>query len=119
MDLEGWTAARAEECAALVAWEEQPVWEEAARWLKEVERRAEEAEAEAEMAIRTATVGTWIEAAEHARRACQLEFSTGRTFRRRPPTWQRLSEVVTLAAWDHDRRRAAANRITITILHDS
>jgi len=119
LDLEGWTAAKAGAYAALVDWEERAVWEEAARWLEEIERRAEEAEAEAEMAIRTATAGCWTEAAEHARRAWHQEFTTGRSFRRQPPTWQRFYEVLTLAARARDRKEAASRRLAITVLGDS
>jgi len=119
LNLEGWTAEEAEDQAIEVNREQRQTWEDAACWLEEVERRGEEAEAEAEMALRTATAGDWVDAAEHARRAWNLEFTTGRTFRRQPPTWQRFYEVVTLAAWAHDRQEAVNRRFSITVLNDS
>jgi len=72
LNLEGWTAAEAEAKATEVGREERQIWEEAAGWLEEVERRAEEAESAAERAIRTANEGAWTAAAEHARRAWNL-----------------------------------------------
>jgi len=119
LNLGGWTAAEAAARAIEADREERKLWEEAALWLEEVELRAEEAEAEAEMAVRTATAGDWTEAAEHARRAWHQEFTTGRSFRRQPPTWQRFYEVLTLAARARDRKEAASRRLAITVLGDS
>ncbi len=119
LNLEGWTADEAEAHVSQVDEEDQEAWTEAARWLKEIERRADEAEAEAEMAIRTVAAGNWAAAADHARRAWNLEFSTGRTFRRQKATWQRLYEVLTLAAWTQERHQAARKRFAITVLSDT
>lgn len=116
LDLEGCTATEAEARSLEVNRDERSRWEEAARWIAEVERRAESAEVEAEMAVRMASAADWAAAAEHARRAWNLEFATGRTFRRPLPTWQRLYEVTTLAAWAHDRKDAAGRRFAITVL---
>lgn len=119
LNLENRSAEEAERQAIEAGWEDRQLWDEAARWLREIERRAEEAEAEAEMAIRALTAGDWDDAAEHARRAWHIEFTTGRPFRRQPPTWQRLYEVVTLAAWAHGRRQAASRRTSITVLPEA
>jgi hypothetical protein len=117
LNLDGWTAADAEAQAIEVFGAERPLWEEAATWLQEVERRATEAEAEAERALRAASAGAWREAAESAQRAWSLEFATGRPFRRQPNTWQRLYEVLQAAAQAHEEPEAAeAFRFGITVL---
>jgi hypothetical protein len=59
-------------------------------WLHEVERRAEQAEAQAGLA----KAGEWREAVVQAQRAWALEFSTGRLMRHYPTTWHRLYEVI-------------------------
>ncbi len=118
LNLEGWSAEEAEGHALEVYREERALWEAAASWLEEVERRATEAEAEAETAVRVLNAGDWDRAAEHARRAWNLEFSTGRSFRRQPPTWQRFYEVVTLAGWSHARHEASARRKAIPLLDE-
>jgi hypothetical protein len=73
----------------------------ATEWLREIERRAEMAEKEAKLAVAAANAETWREARNHARRAWSLEFHTGRPFRRQPPTWQRLYEVIEAMAAAH------------------
>jgi hypothetical protein len=101
LNLDGWTAAEAEAQAVEVGRDERLDWEAAALWLEEVERRAREAEAEAERAITAASAGAWREAADHALRAWSLEFATGRTFRRQPVTWQGLYEILDETAEAH------------------
>jgi hypothetical protein len=106
LDLQGWTAAEAEAHAVEAPAAQRKDWEAAARWLTEVERRAEEAEAEAEMAVRAAAAGDWPQAAEHAWMAWSIEFSTGRPFRQGATAWQRLYKAVTAGASAHDEREA-------------
>jgi hypothetical protein len=101
LDLQGWTAAEAEAHAVEAPAEQRKDWEAAARWLREVERRAEEAEAEAEMAVRAAAAGDWAQAARHAWVAWAIEFSTGRPFRHGSPAWQRLYKSLAAAARGH------------------
>jgi len=108
LNLEGWTATEAEAYAVEVAREERMDWAAAAGWLAEVERKAEEAEAEAEQALRAANAGAWREAAGHAGRAWTLEFATGRPLRRQPATWQRLYEVLKAAELAHDDSETVA-----------
>jgi hypothetical protein len=98
LNLEGWTAAEAETQAVEVDRTERPDWEAAAEWLELVEQRAEQAETEAEQAVKAASTSSWSEAAFHAHLASALEFSTGRPFRRQPATWQHLDELVAAAA---------------------
>jgi hypothetical protein len=106
LDLQGWTAAEAEAEAVEAPAGQRKDWAAAARWLTEVERRAEEAEAEAEMAVRAAAAGDWPQAAEHAWVAWSIEFSTGRPFRQGATAWQRLYKAVAAAARAHDEREA-------------
>jgi len=95
LNLQDWTAGEAETKAVETAGIEKGVeWEAAAKWLTEVELRAEKAEAEAALAVAAANAGAWPEAVKHARRAWSLEFNTGRPLRHHPPTWQRLYEVI-------------------------
>jgi hypothetical protein len=101
LDLQDCSAEEAEARAIEAAGSVRKDWEAAACWLEEVERRAAEAEAAAEQAIKAATRGDWRDAAESARRAWSLEFSTGRPFRRQPATWQQLCRALTVAARDH------------------
>jgi len=95
LDLQGCTAAEATTMAveSLVS-DERKAWEQAASWLTEVEHRAEQAEAQAGLAVAAANAGEWREAAEHAHRAWLIEFSTGRPIRHNPPTWHRFHEIV-------------------------
>jgi hypothetical protein len=106
LDLRGWTAAEAETRAVEAPAAERRDWAAAVRWLTEVERRAEEAEAEAELAVRAAAAGDWAGAAEHAWVAWAIEFSTGRPFRQGAPTWQRLYKTVAATARAHSERQA-------------
>ncbi len=101
LDLQGWSAEEAEARAVEASAEERKDWEAAARWLREVERRAAEAEAEAEMAVRAASAGDWAQAVEHAWVAWSIEFSTGRPFRHGSPAWQRLYKSLAAAARAH------------------
>jgi hypothetical protein len=107
LDLNGMTAAQADARAAaaddLFDLEEEGVWGAATCWLEEVERRAWEAESEAALAVAAARAGHWDEAAEHARVAWSLEFSTGRPLRRSPPAWQRLYQAAASSARPHGR----------------
>jgi len=97
--LQGLTAAQAEARAVETAGSpEAEDWEAAAAWLRRIELLAEQAEADAVLAVASANVGAWAQACRHARRAWSLEFQTGRTLRGRPPTWQRLYEVIETAA---------------------
>jgi hypothetical protein len=95
LDLQGLTAAEAETRAVESAPpEERKAWEEAALWLREVERRAERAESQARLAVAAANAGEWRQAVVHAQRAWALEFSTGRLMRHYGTTWHRLYEVI-------------------------
>jgi hypothetical protein len=117
LNLEGWTAAQAEAHAVEANREERVDWEAAALWLAEVERRARDADLEAEKAIEAASAGDWRQAADHARRAWSMEFATGRTFRGQTPTWQGLAEVLTAAARAHgDLEPDASHRFGIKVL---
>jgi hypothetical protein len=107
LDLQGWTAAEAEARAVEAPAAQRKDWEAAARWLREVERRAEEAETEAELAVRATAAGDWAQAVEHAWVAWSIEFSTGRPFRQDPPTWQRLYKAVVGATRGRTGREAA------------
>jgi hypothetical protein len=106
LDLQGWTAAEAEARAVEAPAAGRKDWEAAARWLRELERRAEEAEAAGELAVRAAASGDWAQAAEHAWVAWAIEFSTGRPFRQGMPTWQRLYKSMAAAAKAHGKREA-------------
>jgi hypothetical protein len=120
LNLEGWTADEAEARAVEAGPHDRQVWEEAARWLEEVERRAHEAEAEAVLALESAGAGRWQEAAKHAARAWSLEFATGRPFRRQPATWQGFAQVLAAAAQAHPEPGAtAASRYGIALLEAS
>lgn len=95
LDLQGFTAAEARARAGkTVCPEERKAWKDAAFWLEEIERRAEQAEVQASLAMAAANAGQWQEAAVHAQRAWALEFSTGRFMRHAPTTWRRLYEVI-------------------------
>jgi hypothetical protein len=101
LDLNGCTAAEAEAGAVEAAGSESgEIWAAAARWLAEVERSAQEAEAQAAVALAAANAGEWSEAREHARRAWVLEFETGRPLRH-SPAWRLLHEAVEAAADAH------------------
>ncbi len=99
VNLNGWTA-RAAEAQALEAPgdRERQVWAAAAMWLRQIEHRAEQAEAQATRAMAAANFGRWPEAVEHARRAWALEFATGRPLHHELPAWCRLYEVMKAAA---------------------
>lgn len=99
LNLEGCTVAQAEARAATSSGEEKVQWEAAARWLKEVERRAAEAQDMAAKALAAARAGAWGTAAEYAQWAWSLEFATGRPFRRQATTWKRLYQLLAAAAW--------------------
>jgi len=107
LNVGGCTAAALKARAVVAVEEEKTEWEAAIRWLEEVERRAREAQAEAEMALKEARVGAWRDAAKHAQCAWSLEFATGRPFRRQPAIWQRLFEVLAAAAWVNSQAEAA------------
>jgi hypothetical protein len=102
LNLEGWTAAAADTRAVEAAGPgERQVWQDAAVWLEEVERRAVESEEHAALAVETAAAGDWRQALNHALRAWALEFATGRPFRRQPANWQALYELIEAAARVH------------------
>ena len=102
MNLQGWTAEKAaSQLLEATGAEDETEWQAAAKWLEEVEKRAEQAEAEAALAVAAANAGAWDEAVEHARRAWALEFNTGRRFRHYPATWQRFYQAVAGAAASH------------------
>jgi hypothetical protein len=99
LNLQGWTSDGAETLAlAAGVPEEREAWEQAADWLREIERRAKLAESEASQAVADARDGKWNEAAEHAFRAWAIEFSTGRPLRHSPATWHRFHEIVEASA---------------------
>jgi hypothetical protein len=104
LDLEGVSAAEAETLAVeSLGTAEAESWVAAAKWLDEVESRARQAEREAALAVTAANAGAWAEAVGHARKAWALEFHTGRTLRRTPPTWQRLLWAVKAATKEHSQ----------------
>jgi len=97
LDLQGVTADKAEKKALALLGAEN-AWEQADWWLREVERRAEQAQTLAGLAVAAAEEGNWREAVANAHQAWTLEFSTGRLLRHYPPTWLRLYEVIEDAA---------------------
>ncbi len=102
VNLNGWTARDAEALALSAPDDkERQAWAAAAKWLRQVEHRAEQAEALATRAMAAANFGRWPDAVEHARRAWALEFATGRALCHEPPTWRRLYEVIKGAARAH------------------
>src|SRR5205807_190632 len=66
-------AAEAEARAVEAGSDQRETWYAAACWLRDVERKAAQAEAQATCAVAAANVGEWPAAAEHARRAWDLE----------------------------------------------
>jgi hypothetical protein len=104
LDLNGWAAAEAESMAVeSTDPEEVEDWTAAATWLAQVEKNAEQAEAQAALAVAAANGGEWGEALEHARRALLLEFASGRPlWNHAPLTWQGLwnaiRDVATIAS---------------------
>jgi hypothetical protein len=99
LDLQDVTGAEAEAKAVeSIGPANRKAWAEAALWLREVERRAEQAEKQASLAVAAANAGEWREAVKHAQRAWALEFSTGRIMRHDPTTWHRLYEVIEASA---------------------
>jgi hypothetical protein len=109
LDLNGWTAAEAETRAVEAAGgDDRETWTAAADWLREVERRAAQAEIRALQAVAAARKGLWPLAVENARRAWALEFQTGRTLRRQPPTWQPLYKVLRAIAQAQGEHPAAS-----------
>jgi hypothetical protein len=104
LDLQGISAGEAEARAVEAPAAEREVWGAAAGWLREVERRAALAQAQADLAVAAANAGAWGEAVKHSRRAWALEFTTGRHLRHPQPTWQPLYETIKEAA---QRERAS------------
>jgi hypothetical protein len=99
LNLGGQTAAEARARAAHAASvAEGETWAAAARWLAEVERKAQQAQEQATLAVAAANAGDWHQAVSCARRAWALEFATGRPLRHYPPAWQRLYEVIAALA---------------------
>ena len=109
LDLSGCTAAEAEARAVETAGSDDgEVWAVAARWLAHVEQSAQEAEAQAALALTAANAGEWADARDHARRAWALEFETGRPLRHYPPTWRGLHHAIEAAASAHAHGGPAA-----------
>jgi hypothetical protein len=99
VNLNGWAACDAEAVALSTANDqERQTWAAAAKWLRQMEHRAEQAQAQATRAMAAANFGRWAQAVDHARRAWAVEFATGRPLRHEPPTWRRLYEVMKGAA---------------------
>ena len=111
LDLNGWTAEEAEAAAEErrgVADEQQ--WR-AAAWLRRLEHFARRAEEEGGRAVYSASAGARRDALEHARRAREIEFATGRSvWRGTPMTWQPLLRAVFAASPDHPAEAAAEAR---------
>jgi hypothetical protein len=106
LDLNGVSAAEAESLAVeSIGTVGADAWEAAARWLRDIERRAGQAEREAALAVAAANAGAWHVALGHARKAWWFEFQTGRPLRRFPTTWEPLFRAVKLAAAGHRRTR--------------
>jgi hypothetical protein len=101
LDLNGVTAAEAEAEVAANP-DEAHDWREAVRWLARVEISAREAQREAAEAVAFARAGAWQNAARHAGRAWELEFTTGRPLWRLPShTWRTLHQAIQFAARAH------------------
>ena len=100
LDLNGCPSTEAESMAVdSVGREEAKDWEAAAGWLARIERLSEQAEAQAALAVKAANAGEWEEAVEHARRACLIEFSSGRPIHRATRlTWAPLRHAIEVAA---------------------
>jgi hypothetical protein len=96
LDLNGWMAEEAESMAVeSTDPDEVEDWTAAAAWLAQIEKNAEQAEAQAALAVAAAHAGEWGEALEHARRALLLEFASGRPlWNHAPLTWQRLWNAI-------------------------
>jgi hypothetical protein len=103
--LNGVSASEAETLAVeSIGSEKADAWEAAARWLRDVERRARQAEREASLAVAAANAGAWKLAINHARKAWALEFHTGRPLRHASTTWEPFLRAVRAAAKEHGRR---------------
>jgi hypothetical protein len=99
LDLKGISASEAETLAVEnIGTAEVDAWAAAARWLRDVEKRARQAEREAALAVAAVNATAWQEAVAHARRAWALEFHTGRPLRHAKPTWERFFWAVKAAA---------------------
>ncbi len=104
LDLNGVSAAEAETLAVeSVGTVAADAWEAAARWLRDIERRAAQAEREAALAVAAANAGAWHVALGHARNSWRLEYQTGRPLRHSPSTWAPLYRAVKLAAAEQRR----------------
>jgi hypothetical protein len=100
LDLNGCPASEAEAMAVdTVGREEAKDWEAAAGWLARIERLSEQAEAQAALAVTAANAGEWEEAVDHARRACAIEFASGRAIHRATRlTWGPLCRAIEAAS---------------------
>jgi len=87
LDLNGWTAEKAQSAA-----DErrdapaEELWQAAAAWLSRLEHFARRAEEEAVQAVQEASAGAWRAALRHAQRAREFEYATGRSVWRGTPT---------------------------------
>jgi hypothetical protein len=110
LDLQGISAGEAESRAVEAPAAERDDWGAAACWLREVERRAALAQAQASLAVAAANAGEWGEAVKHARRAWALEFTTGRHLRHSALTWRPLYQAIKAAA--HAERAEPPSRLS-------
>jgi hypothetical protein len=111
LDLNGLTPEDAETMASQTAGTEVAAdWRAAVSWLAQVQHHAEQAEAEAALALHAAELGDWHKAVRRAERAFLLEFATGRALRSPfSPTWQPLHRVIRDAFLTRDRDPFATN----------
>lgn len=84
-------------------------WWAASRWLRQVERKADDAAVQGALALAAANAGAWEEALKHAHQAWLLERESGRP---EPsgncPSWRDLhSAIAQEVGTDPPRRRAA------------
>ncbi len=75
LDLRGVTARQAALLARATSGQESSQWQEATRWLTQVENDVEAARKAAWAAWQEAEAGQWQSALDHARQACELELA--------------------------------------------
>lgn len=95
LELNGCTAAQAEQLARTAPPLEAADWRRAAEWLSQVELNAEQAQVQASIALASANAGDLEGALEHAERACVLEHETGRpTAAHWCNSWERFRQAI-------------------------
>ena len=89
LDLRDVTARQASLLARATSGQESDQWQEAARWLTEVEADAQSARQAAQTAVQEAAAGHLPSALTHAQRACDLEQA-----HHPRPVWQPLVDAI-------------------------